>query len=495
MTIDFDEISYDIYKPGTYLEVRPRYDGKGLTAWPTRVLIVAPRLATGTGVALTKYRITRPEDAVALCGAGSAGAAMVAAYKAANAISDVYLVPVADEAAAVAATGTITVAGTATAGGVLALYIDDNRVPVTISAGMTAAQVATAVAAAVTNYAYATLPVTAAAAAAVVTLTSRHKGEIGNSLLFAVNRRQGDGTPAGLTVTLAAMAGGATNPNIQTVFDAFPGEWFTDFVIPWTDATTVAAVAAEMAARYTAGGRRDAHAWFGARGTFAALTTLGGLTNSPYMTFIGANGSLSAPWRWAAAMAGVATFQLGNDPARQLRGLVLPGISAPPDASIFTDTEAELLLRGGISTFNALSDGTVSLDRVVTTYKTTSLGVADRRTYLDVMIPKTMSRIRYDWRIYMGLTYPRHKLADDGTRAAAASDAVATPGRLAGSWGARCVLYEERGWIEGASGSGGTTAMAVFERDGDDRNRVNSRQPVRIIGNLMVLAGRLEFLV
>lgn len=494
MTIDFNEISYDIYKPGTYLEVAPRYDGKGLAEWPTRVMIVGPKLASGSGVPLTKYRITRPEDGIALCGAGSAGAAMVSAFKSANAVSDVYLVPVADDGAATAA-GTVTITGTATAGGVLALYVDDNRVPVTVTAGMTVAQVATAVAAAITNYAYATLPVTASAAAGVVTFTARHKGEIGNGIAIAINRREGDGTPAGLTVAVVAMAGGATNPNIQTVFDAFAGEWFTDFVVPFNDATTLAAVSAELAARYTATGRRDAHAWFGARGTFGGLTTLGGLTNSPFMTIIGANGSLSAPWRWAAAMAGIATFQLGNDPARQLRGLVLPGISAPPPAQVFIDSEAELLLRGGVSTFTALADGTVSLDRVVTTYRTNSLGVADRRTYLDVMVPKTMSRIRHDWANYMGLAYPRHKLAEDGSRAADASDAVATPGRLLGSWGARCTLYETRGWIERASGSGGTTAMAVFVRDDTDRNRVNARQPVRIIGNLMVLAGRLEFLV
>ena len=162
--IDFDEVGYDIYKPGAYLEIRPRYDGKGLAEWPTRVLIVGPKLASGSGVALTKYRITRPEDGIALCGAGSAGAAMVDAFKRANAASDVYLVPVADEGVATAATGSVTVTGAATAGGVLALYVDDNRVPVTVTAGMTAAQVATAAAAALTNFAYATLPVTAAAA-------------------------------------------------------------------------------------------------------------------------------------------------------------------------------------------------------------------------------------------------------------------------------------------------------------------------------------------
>jgi hypothetical protein len=35
----------------------------------------------------------------------------------------------------------------------------------------------------------------------------------------------------------------------------------------------------------------------------------------------------------------------------------------------------------------------------------------------------------------------------------------------------------------------------VFVRDQTDRNRLNSRQQIRIIGNLMVLAAALEFQV
>ena len=46
------------------------------------------------------------------------------------------------------------------------------------------------------------------------------------------------------------------------------------------------------------------------------------------------------------------------------------------------------------------------------------------------------------------------------------------------------------GWIEGRAE---TVAQSVFERDASDRNRLNGRQLVRVIGNLMVLAGRLEF--
>ena len=106
------------------------------------------------------------------------------------------------------------------------------------------------------------------------------------------------------------------------------------------------------------------------------------------------------------------------------------------------------------------------------------------------MTPQVMSRIRYDWRNYLSLTYPSNKLADDGSVAAEYDDTVVTPARMRGSWAARCKLYERQGWIEN---SATTVAASVFVRDATDRNRMNARQQIRIIGNLMVLAGALEF--
>lgn len=489
MTISFSEIPYDWLKPGTLVEVKPNYDRVGAIPYPARVLLVCPKLAAGTAAALALHRITRADQGRALFGAGSIGAQMVEAFKAANKTTDVYAMGVADAETGVAATGSFTFAGTGS--GPLALYVGKVRIPLAITAGMTAAQMATAAAAAIN--AIPTLPVTAAAALAVTTVTARNKGETGNHIQLKVARRVDDTVPAGITVTVAAMSAGANNPDIQDVLDAIAAERFSGIVVPWDDATTLSALAADLAGRYVAGANKDGHAYVGHAGTFGALTTKGGLTNSPHITGVGLKGAPSAPWEIAASLAGVAEFQLANDPARQLRGLVLPDVEAPAAADQFTDTEQDLLLKGGISTLNCAADGTVVIDRVVTTYKTSSLGVPDR-AWLDIMVPKTMSRLRWDWASYVTLMYPRHKLADDGSVAAEAdtSGVVVTPKRMLGSWAARCRLYEELGWIEGAKD---TVRQSAFERDASDRNRLNARQQVRIIGNLMVLAASLEFQV
>lgn len=489
MSISLSEIPYDWLKPGAYVEVKANYDRMGVVAFPARALLIVQMLAAGSAIAGQLNRITRPDQGRALFGAGSVGADMVEAFKKANKTSDVYALALADNAGGTAATGSVAFTGTATASGVFAFYVGDVRIPVAVTVGMTAAQLATALAAAIT--AIATLPVTATAATGTVTLTARHKGEVGNGIQLAMSWLDGEIVPAGITAVITAMANGALNPSLQTALDAIATEWFTDIAVAWDDTANLGVLSADLAQRYQAMGKKDGHAYVGSRGNFAALTTKGGLVNSPFISIAGLKGSQSSPWEMAASAAGIATFQLANDPARQLRTLAMPAIVAPRTVDRFTETEQDLLLKGGISTFTAQPDGTVTIDRVVTTYKTSPLGVTDR-AWLDIMIPKTASRIRYDWAAYVSLVYPRCKLADDGSPAAEQRDSVVTPKRLLASWASRCQLYGRLGWIENIDE---TIAQAVFERDESDHNRVNARQPIQIIGNFMVLAASLEFLV
>lgn len=487
MAIDFDEIPYEWYKPGTFIEAKANYDRAGLVAYPARALLVVQMLATGSGQALQAYPITRPEQGAALFGAGSVGDDMVRAWKKGNKTTEVKAIALADDGAGVAATGKFTFAGTGA--GVVPLYIGNVRIPVKISTGMTAAQMATAAQAAIALKTG--LPVAATTSTADVLLTARHKGEVGNHISLAVGRRPDDTLPAGITVSVTAMSGGSTNPDIQDILDVIAAERFTDIVVPWDDSGTLAALAAEMAARFGAMGKKDGGVYVGHRGGFAALTTKCGLTNSPHISPIGADGMVEPPWVWAATFGGVCAFHLANDPARQLRSLVLPGITAPASGKLFTEDEQNLLLQAGCSTFTSLSDGTVALDRVVTTFKVSTLGITDH-AWMDIMVPRTLTRVRYDWSAYTGLTYPRSKLADDESIAAEqdSDGVIVTPRRMQGSWGARCRLYAARGWIEDIED---TLARSRFERDDSDRNRMNAKQPIKIMGNLMILAGSLEF--
>jgi phage tail sheath gpL-like len=193
----------------------------------------------------------------------------------------------------------------------------------------------------------------------------------------------------------------------------------------------------------------------------------------------------------AASLAATAAWALLADPARQLEDLALAGITPPQPADRFTPDEQNLLLHDGLATYDVRVDGVMTIQRLITTYLVTNAGFADT-AWLDVMVPKVMTRIRYDWRAYVKTVWPSAKLTDDGSLAAEYDDTIATPKRLQASWLARSILYEKQGWIEGAAALAQT---AVFERDPNNRNRVICRLPVRIVGNLITLDAALEFQV
>ncbi len=488
-SISFDQIPYSWRRKGVYAEIHPRYDKHGLYDYPTKVLIVG-QMTTGTATALQKKPITRDTEAPAFFGQGSQLARMVAAFRRRNTVSELWAIGVADAAGSTAAVRTITFAGSPTDSGTLCLYVGGVRVQVGVSVADTVTTIAGAVKDAIT--ATPSLPFTATSAAGVVTLTAKNKGTNGSVIDLRLNYNVDEATPAGITVTFAQTTAGATDPDIQPVFDVVANEWFTDFVVPWTDASNMAEVDAEMTRRYDAMVAHDAHAYVGLANTYAGGTTWSSTRNSPFVSPILANGAPDAPWEWAASLAAAASRYLTDDPARQLGTIVLTGLKAPVAASRFEQEEQNLLLSKGISTWDALDDGTVVLNRVVTTYQQAAAGVADD-AWLDIMVPKTMSRIRYDWNVHISLTYPRVKLAMDESPTALApgnSDSVVTPRMMNGTWVARAKKYLDAAWIQDIEY---TKLNSSFEVDADDKDRMNGRQVVNVIGNLIVLAGRIEF--
>lgn len=385
------------------------------------------------------------------------------------------------------ATATLTLAGSPTISGTLGLDIAGKRATAPVTAGQSVSTLATALAAAVN--ADPTMPVRATASAGVVTFTAKFAGTIGNALAMAVSPRIDDVLPAGLAVAATPFAGGAGTRDIAAALAAIAALWFTDVALAFTDSSNLAALEAELTTRYAAQGKRDGHGYYGRVGTFSALSTAGAARNSPFLSPIGMDGTTTPPWVLAASACGVAAFALANDPARQLRGLVLPGVAAPAITRRFTPTERDLLLRDGISTIDVLDDGAVVIERMITEYQKTNLGVNDT-AWLDIIVPRTLSRIRYDWLTYVDLTFPRVKLVQDGSLAAETAAGIITPRIAKNAWAGRCRLYEQLGWIQD---SARTVKASFFDISASDRNRLEGSLQVSIVGNLITLANQLEF--
>lgn len=488
MTISFSQIPVSIRTPGQYAEFDNSLANKGLVRDITRVLLLGQRLSAGSAAPLVPVRVLSGDHAVALFGRGSMLAAMAYAFKDANEDSDLWAVPVADNAAGQAATGTVTIAGTATAAGTLVLYVGGVKLQAAVAVGALATAVAADLADAVGEMP--DLPVTASATGAVVTLTARHKGETMNALDLRTTYWQGDAVPAGLTVTIAAMSGGTGNPDVTTALAALGDVQYHHVITPWTDTANLAALEAELEDRWSATRQIEGQAWASVSGTHAALATIGSARNSEVISIMGAQRSPTPPWVWAAVYGAVAAYQLGIDPARPLQTLELPGILAPAEPDRFTRAERNLLLYDGVSTFMVAVDGTVSIERAITTYQVNAYNLPDP-SYLDVETLATLSVLRSTLRARISQKFPRHKLADDGTRFGA-GQAIVTPSIIRAELIALARAWEERGWVENLTAF---KDQLVVERNADDPTRVDVVLPPDLVNQLRVFAALVQFRV
>lgn len=486
MTISFNSIPIGGRIPGTYIEFDSSKAISGLPAAPSKILLIGVRLATGIVAQNVPTRVVSAAQAVQAFGRGSQLARMVAALKGVNDRTEAWAIGVNEDGAGVAATKTITLTGPATGAGTTALMIAGTRVPVGVAAGDTATAIATAIVAAVN--ARADLPVTAASAAGVVTLTHRHKGAFGNDVDVRVNYYQGEALPAGVTLVIADGVAGTSNPDLAAAIAALGDAAYQTIILPFADTATLNTVEAELASR--AGPLRmiEGLAFAGVRGSQGALATIGSARNSQYVSLIGANRSPTSPAEWAAAYGGQIAFYGAIDPARPFQTIALTGVLAPNQTDRFSAQERELLLRDGISTFVVDSGGNVLIERAITTYQLNPQGLEDI-AWLDVNTPLTLFYLRLAVRSRISLKFPRHKLASDGTKFGA-GQAIVTPRIIRAELISLFRDLELAGLVENLDQF---AADLIVERDATDPNRVNALIPPDLVNQFLVFAGRVEF--
>lgn len=486
--ISFDSIPSTVRVPLVYIEFNNNRAVKGTPPIPHKMLVLGQRLNTGSVAAGVPSLITSSAQAEAAFGRGSMLASMFAAIKKANPYTESWGLAQDDAGAGVFATGTLTFTGTVTKAGALNLYIAGTRLPVAVAAAETNTTTAANVAAAIN--ADTSLPVTAAAAIGVVTLTARNKGEAGNTIDVRTNYYQGEVLPTGLSVAIVAMASGATNPDLATAITAMGAEWWNTIVMPYTDSANLALLETELTSRFGPTRMIDGVAFSAYRGTHAATDSFGSGRNHAAISYMGTGIAPQPPYLWAAVYAAVSAGSLSIDPARPLQTLELPGILPPAIAARFTLPERNILLYDGISTFAVNDSGTVQIERAITSYQTNSFGVQDP-SYLDVETPYTLSYIRYATRARITQRFPRYKLADDGTRFGA-GQAIVTPKIIRAELLALFRELESAGLVENFDQY---ATDLIVERDANDRNRVNVLAAPDIVNQFRIFAEQIQFIV
>lgn len=493
MTISFDNIPTTLRIPFVFAEFSSTRAQQGPALLAYKALIIGQKLSTGTWTADTVNRATSVDQVILGAGRGSILHRQAIAWFSVNKSTEAWFAVLSDNGAGVAATGTIVFTSAATGPGTIAFYFGGERITVGVVGTEATTALATNTGAAIN--ANLDLPFTASVASSTVTLTWRHKGEVGNNYNVRHSYRDGEVLPAGVGLTITQLGGvvaGTTNPALTNLIAAIADLWFNVWTHPYTDATSLTAIEAELLSRFGPTRSIDGLAVTAAQGSFSTVSTLGLSRNSPNQEIWVQPGAtpLVPPMEFAAGVAGLIAIAGAADPARPFQTLALPQDRFPPPAETdqWSSDELNLFLFDGIATTVRAAGGVIRLQRAITTYRTSPSGATDT-AYLDATTLLTLMYLRYDWRVRIQTRYPRHKLADDGTQFGS-GQAVMTPQLMRGE----ALLWfrekEKQGLVEGFAQF---ERDLVVERNQTDSNRLDVLLPPDLINQLLGVATSLQF--
>jgi len=469
--ISFDSIPSSIRKPGKYFEFNTRLAVRTLPANLQRVLIVGQKTATGTQAALAAVDIFSDRQASDFFGPGSMLHLMCKAAITAYPYLALSAIALDDAGAGVAASGTVTITGPATAAGVLSVKVANQQIDVAITNADTPTIIAAALVAQIGKQP--DLPVTAAAALGVVTLTAKHKGTLGNEIKVSAEVTSG----IGVTAVVVAMAAGATDPDIATALAPAFAAGHDIIVTPYNAQADLVKLRTHLDAVSGPLEQRGADGVYGYTGTLAGATTLAGLVNSGRITGALLPSTLSLSYELAAAYGAVIASE--EDPSRPLNTLELKGIAVPPVANRLSRTEQENALHNGVTPLEVGPGDRVQIVRAITTYTLDAQAIPDI-SLLDLTTIRTLDYVRKAVRERIALRFPRDKLSDR------------TPPKVRSE--ILDVLYklEELEIVEAVEAN---KAGLIVERDLQDPNRLNGKIPADVVNGLHVFAGRIDLLL
>ena len=493
MTVPFKNIPAGWRVPLFFAEIDNSQANSGQQT--QRALIIAQKTAAGTAAQDVPVICLGLADAIVKGGAGSMLARMVAKYRANDPVGELWVLPLVDDGAAVAAVGSFDFTAAATAAGVLSLYIGGRLVSMPVLTTQTTGQLATALVAAVN--AIPAMPVIAAVdgvSTHKVNFTAKNGGLNGNDTQIQVNYLGAAGNqviPTGMTYTITASATGATNPSLTTGLANCMDKPFDFIVFPYTDATSLNAIQAflnDTAGRWSFNRQVYGHAMASLRGTVGALTTAGVARNDPHASIMGFNGIPNTADECAAAFFGACAPALRADPGRPMQTLVVQDLLAPPINLQFMQSDQEALLYSGISTFTTAPDGTIALQNVITTYQLNGSGQPDN-SYLEIETLFLLMFVLRALAVYVTSNFPRMKLAADGTRFAPGS-AIVTPRIVKQGIIALYRSLEYQGYVQN---SAAFAAAVIVEQNAGNPNRLDCLWPGTLIDQLRIFALLAQF--
>lgn len=484
--VQFNNIPANIRVPLFYAEINP---AQAPYQSNSRLLLVGQKLTAGSATAREPILVTGSEDG--LFGPDSMLAIMYKKARLNAPIQEIWALPIADPVAGTVATGKIAVTGTfpVTQNTSLVFYIHGVRFRVTVKTTDTAASVATAIAAAI-NASVEPCLVTAAVNGTVTTevdVTTRHKGAIMNKVRIEHSLSPDDPPAAKLLLTITQPAGGAGNPSLATELANLGAEEFDWIAGPYSDTADLddmGLILDATSGRWSPYQQLYGHYITHRDGTVGELTAHGLLRNDPHVSIMGSTNAVSPPWEWAAALGAQAVVHLQEAPelSRPLQTLPLIGIRGPKlSADRFDISERQTLYYAGISGFTVNRDGSVAIDRVVTTYQRNAYGSPDP-SWLDI---NTIAQLVY------GIRYLKAKITGQWGRAALADDNPTGIQGLATARDVRTTIvhgYRELVSLGVYENEDVFNALLIVERAQNDANRLDIYLPLDSVNQLRIIA-------
>lgn len=484
--VSFNRFPADFLLPLTWIEFDASQMGTPMTTG--RALLVGTMIDSGNATPGEPVPIGTADEAIALFGAGGQLTRMIEMFRRNNLVQQLWALPIA-EPTGDEAEGSITVTGPATASGTIRLYVGGQIVPVAVSSGDAATAIATAIKDAVN--ATPSLPVTATSDNAEVTLTVKWAGTTGNAIrVFANYRGKGDGEemPAGVQLAIVQPTGGTGDPDLAAALDALGEEPFEVVGTAFTD-TSALNLYDEVWGTGDEGRwgwmmKLYGHVYCDRHASFSDHVTHGGTRNGPHVSIFRSEADApSPPWEKTGARCGKILRSIVNDPARPLHSLSLEGIMAPKAADRFSRTERNTLALNGGATDRVVAN-VVQIEAPVTTYRVNEHGVPDNgQRYVEPM--HTVAAVLRELERVVTVKYPRHKLANDGTRLRP-GQAIVTPNVIRAELVAEYERLEiDRGWVENTAAF---KNHLVVERDPQNPDRLNVLYPPDLVNQLRTLA-------
>lgn len=490
MSVSFNYIPSNVRVPLFYAEVD---NSMANTATADKKALLIGQMSSGTATVNVPTLVSTAEQAKTKFGRGTPLALMAEAFRNQNTTCELWCIPVAP-ATATAATGTVQLAGTATASGTLSLYIGSELVALSVSAGTTAADATSALVDAIN--ADKDLPVSAEIEGeSIVALTAKCAGVFGNDIIIGKNLQGdtgGEANVAGLNMTVdGALTGGAGEAKYEDAFKAINTETFTFVGIQDSSATALDACKEEFndsTGRWSYARMQYGHVFTTKRGDAETLVTFGNTRNDQHVSVFGIEPANPEPCYivTGAVLGRIAGFAI-NDPARPFQTGVLSSLMQPAIQDRFTFAEKNTLLHNGIATVY-YSGGNVMIARAITTYQTNSFGDADN-SYLDANTLFTLAEIITRLKTAITSKYARHKLADDGTNYGA-GQAIVTPKVIKSELISQYASMERDGLVENADLF---AKYLIVERNTSDVNRLDVLLPPDLVNQLRIFALQAQF--